>query len=117
MDRGQEICSVECPHCEKLLNNGDDHKKIDINIKTGNENGTLQLSAIWGDYDHYLTGITLNDGDVVEMFCPHCDRSLISDETCEDCGASITMFKFSMGYIKICNRKGCKWHLKFLLSG
>jgi hypothetical protein len=108
---------VGCPHCEKLLNNEDDNKKIDVNVTSENVKGKIQLSAIWGDYTHSVIGIAIADGDVVEMFCPYCNQSLISEDTCEDCEASISMFKFSMGYIKICNRKGCKWHLKFLLSG
>ncbi|MCK5560017.1 MAG: hypothetical protein KAJ51_05465 [Thermoplasmata archaeon] len=114
---GQEICTVECPHCKKLLNNENDDKKIDVNVATEKEKGSLQLSALWDDYTHSMDGMTISDGEEVEMFCPHCNKSLISEDTCEDCGSTITMFRFSMGHIKICNRKGCKWHLRFLLSG
>jgi hypothetical protein len=114
---GQEIYNLACPSCKELLNNKSDDKMINLMITTEHGSGKLNLSAIWGDYSHTLEGISVADGEIVEMFCPHCKESLISDENCEDCGASTTMFNVSEGHIRICNRKGCKMHLKFLLTG
>jgi ssDNA-binding Zn-finger/Zn-ribbon topoisomerase 1 len=113
----QEICTVACPKCKKLLNSEKDDKKINVNITTKDGEGILHLSAIWDDYSHTIEGVTIAQREVVEMFCPYCNESLISEEICEDCDATTSAFSFSMGFINICNRRGCKWHLRFILKG
>ncbi|WP_455392225.1 hypothetical protein [[Eubacterium] cellulosolvens] len=116
-EEGQEIYTVECPRCKKLLNNEEDDKVIIVDILSSVGSGKLYLSAIWGDYSHHMESVTVHQEEVVEMLCPYCRESLISDDMCPDCGATTTMFGVSEGFIKICNRKGCKMHLKFHLTG
>ncbi len=117
IEEGKEICTVVCPKCKKVLNSEEDDKKIFVKITAKGEEGTLQLSAIWDDHSHSIEGVTLDQGEVVEMFCPYCNESLKSEDVCEDCGAATTSFGFSMGFIHICNRRGCKGHLRFQLKG
>jgi methionyl-tRNA synthetase len=114
---GQEIYNVACPGCKELLNNEIDDKTINLEFTTEHGKGKLTLSQIWGDYSHTMEGVSIADREVVVMSCPHCNQSLLSEDICEDCGATTTMFKVSEGHIRICNRKGCKMHLKFLLTG
>ena len=64
-----------------------------------------------------IKNVSVDDGEVVEMFCPYCSGSLLSEDLCEDCGATTTTFGVSEGFVKICNRKGCRMHLKFQLTG
>lgn len=113
----QEIYNLECPRCRKLLNNEKDDKEIIVDMITKDGSGKLHLSAIWGNYAHSIEGVTVAQGEVIEMACPFCNESLKSEGICEDCGATMTMFGVSKGFIKICNRRGCKMHLKFLLTG
>lgn len=114
---GQEIYTVACPMCKKLLNSEDDYKKIALDINSQESMGKLFLSAIWGDYSHATDGIDVAKGEVVEMNCPHCNNSLQGEDNCVDCGATTTKFGVSNGFIKICNRRGCGMHLKFQLTG
>ena len=115
-DGDKEIYTVQCPGCKKLLNSEDNEKEIIVDMITEEGSGKLHLSAIWGDYSHSVDGIFVASGEVVEMFCPHCNKSLKSDDICPDCGGTTTIFSVSEGYIKICNRNGCKMHLKYLLG-
>jgi hypothetical protein len=114
---GQELYTVQCPNCKEFLNEKEDDKKIGVDISIGDRKGKLHLSSIWGDYSHAMEGVSVVEGDVVEMFCPYCHKTLKSDDICSDCGATTTKFGISQGFIKICNRRGCKMHLKFLLTG
>ena len=116
-DGDKEIYTVQCPGCKKLLNSEDNDKDIIVDMISEGGSGKLHLSAIWGDYSHSIDGIFVATGEVVEMICPHCKKSLKSDDICPDCGGTTTIFSVSEGYIKICNRNGCKMHLKFLLTG
>ncbi len=114
---GQEIYTLKCPKCNKLLNNEKNDKEIIVDIIAEGGIGKLHLSAIWGDYSHVMDGISVNSGEVVDMVCSFCNESLQSDDICPDCGAITTVFGVSEGFIKICNRRGCKMHLKFQLTG
>jgi hypothetical protein len=108
----RELVVVACPHCDKLLNLPGDETKIRVRLKAGEEQGTLLLSAIWGDYQSGEEGIKVKSGEVCAMFCPHCGLSLQAEEPCKTCGATMTVFKFASGAIAICNRKGCQMHLR-----
>ena len=79
-----------CPHC------------LDVN-------GIPQTNLI--------DGVKVVQNEVVEMVCPFCSKSLLSEDNCEICGATTTLFGVSEGFLKICNRRGCKMHLRFLLTG
>ena len=116
-EEGHEIYNLQCPKCKKLLNNQNNDKEIIVDMITEEGSGKLHLSAIWGDYSHTMEGISVEDGETVEMNCPHCNQSLVSDDVCPDCGATTTRFGVSEGFIDICNRRGCKMHLKFHLTG
>ena len=111
---GNELYTVQCPSCKRLLNNDEDDKEIIVDMITEDGSGKIHLSAIWGDYSHSIDGIFVSSGEVVEMVCPHCNESLKSDDICKDCGGTTTIFSVSEGHIKICNRNGCKMHLKLL---
>ena len=108
----REMVRVACPHCECVLNTPDDETKIKVHVKSDKEEGTLLLSAFWGDYRSFEEGWEIVPGEVATMFCPHCGTSLQGEQKCEECSATISVFRFSSGAIAICNRKGCKMHLR-----
>ena len=114
---GHEIYNLACPNCKQLLNNENNDKEILIDMITEGGMGQLHLSTIWGDYSSTLDGVSVTQDEVVEMKCPHCRQSLLGADNCPDCGATTTRFGVSEGFIDICNRKGCKMHLKFHLTG
>lgn len=116
-ESGQEIYTVECPKCKKVLNNQEDEKEIIVDMLSEGGSGRLHLSAIWGDFSHLIEGSTVAKNEVIEMVCPFCNKSLLSEDNCEICGATTTLFGVSEGFLKICNRRGCKMHLRFLLTG
>ena len=116
-EKGLEIYNLACPRCKRLLNNKEEDKEIIVDMITESGTGKLHLSAIWGDYSHSMEGVTVAQEEVVEMVCPFCNESLKSEDMCGDCGATTSMFGVSEGFIKICNRRGCKMHLKFQLTG
>ena len=114
---GQELLTLECPSCRKIINTEKDERKIKVIIKAKNGYGILQLSAIWGDNSYFIKDVIVTQGEIIEMFCPFCFKSLISENICDNCGATTTEFRISEGHIKICNRIRCKMHLKFQLTG
>ena len=106
----REMVRVVCPHCDHLLNLEDDETKIKVDIKFPEGEGALLLSAFWGDYRVSEEGP--DRSVVVTMHCPHCKKSLQGTEECSECSATTSILKFSSGAIAICNRKGCKMHLR-----
>lgn len=105
---------VNCPHCKKslmdpyrLLNN---KPSIRLNIEIEEKKGIIRLCSIYGCYD-YFTDLTLTEGDVAKISCPHCDEYLTSKEVCNLCGAHMTDIKLAIGgKVTICSRVGCKNH-------
>lgn len=114
----KELVYVVCPHCQQRLNLDHDETKVRVRVRVPakNRDGFLYLSAFWEDYWSSEEGIDIDFGDECEMLCPHCGESFESEHRCEVCGASATLFKFASGAIGICNRKGCRMHLRTPLS-
>ena len=106
--------SVNCFHCHKSLE--DDHVLIDnfpsvkTKVSCNSGKGYLYLSSTYGSFQTE-SEIPLEDGEIVKLFCPHCDESLIVNETCEICGAPVARVDLDVGgLIHFCTRKGCHSH-------
>jgi len=90
--------------------NGNPALKVKVRSK-GNE-GILYLDPVYGSHDNIEEGITISDGDIVEMFCPECGISLKDvHDTCQSCSAPMFVFNLPHGGIaEGCLRKGCLFH-------
>ena len=106
--------SLKCPKCGLKL--GDDGKIIDgvpaikLQIRSGEEAGTVWLSALYGSYNKEST-LTVRDGEISVFSCPHCGADLVSEENCNICQAPLVDFHlFEGGKVSICSRAGCTKH-------
>ncbi len=107
--------SVKCPVCGVSFMDEehpvDNSPGIKLNIKSGDNRGTIYLSSIYGSYN-YICDITLLNNEIVEFYCPHCNTKLISEKRCRVCKANmIPLYLDIGGTVEICSRVGCKNHL------
>lgn len=105
---------VKCPNCDwSLMEEGirfQDRPSIKLNVETEHDRGVLWLSSIYGDNSKKMD-IDIFDQDVVDMYCPHCNKELSIAETCLECGAPLVSFVIRAGgIIRICSRNGCENH-------
>jgi two-component system NtrC family sensor kinase len=73
--------------------------------------GTIYLDPMYGSSAHRLNDMPpLADG--VELLCPECSVSLISeDERCPKCDSPIYVFEVPLkGLVQGCLLEGCGWH-------
>lgn len=108
--------SVNCPHCNSsLMDEGhliNNKPAIKTEIVTAiRQKGFLWLSSIYGDYN-FTSEFKINEGDLVEFFCPHCHEGLIRKKfECDACGAPIVTMNVDIGgRVNICSRSGCRNH-------
>lgn len=89
-----------------------DVKSIKLNIETATDRGTIRLCSIYGCYDH-LCDIDLKEGEIVRIFCPHCNKELKSNDECDSQNCNAPMIPLTLqlgGKVYICSRKGCANH-------
>ena len=108
------VLSVKCPHCgtslmdETTKVNG--HPGIKLNIVTDHDRGVLWLCPIYGCFAH-KSKIKFDEGEIVKMYCPHCNKQLGDDVDCKLCGAPLVSMNINVGgKVDICSRSGCTNH-------
>jgi len=106
--------NVKCPHCRKSLMDNDyllvDKPSIKLNIEMAEKRGTIRLCSIYGCYEHEAD-IDLPKGEVAKIYCPNCNKEIVSDEKCDVCDANIIPLVLEMGgRVGICSRAGCTKH-------
>jgi predicted RNA-binding Zn-ribbon protein involved in translation (DUF1610 family) len=108
--------NVVCPHCSKsLMDEGkliNNKPSIRAEIVTSiKQKGFLWLSSIYGDFNS-LSEFPIQEGNVVEFFCPHCHESLRRKKIdCDACGAPIATLNCDVGgRVSFCTRSGCRNH-------
>lgn len=106
--------SVKCPKCDASLM--DERVKfhgkpaVKTNIETSHDRGVLWLSSIYDDHSVRMD-IEVENGEMVDIYCPDCNKELSVSEICEDCGAPLVAFVIKAGgVVRICSRKGCNHH-------
>ena len=106
--------TLKCPKCGKEL--GDETKLIDkvpavkLMARTGQEEGCVWLSALYGSYSKE-SSLSPRDGEISVFSCPHCGGDLTSEENCNICQAPLVDFHlFEGGKVSICSRVGCTKH-------
>ncbi len=92
---------------ERLVDNV---ASIKLYLKIGDKEGYLWLSSIYGSYNLEST-LEIKEGEVASFKCPHCFHELISQDSCEACGAPMVDFHLvEGGKVSLCSRAGCKKH-------
>ena len=108
--------TVKCPHCDAsfmeeghLINNKPSIRLL-IHTKIG-QKGYIWLSSIYGDYN-FTSEFRIEEGEIVEFFCPSCKESLnLKKHECDVCAAPIVSLNCTIGgRVSICSRSGCKNH-------
>jgi ssDNA-binding Zn-finger/Zn-ribbon topoisomerase 1 len=107
--------TLKCPHCDKSLMEAEvqfnNLPSIKINIETEHDRGVLWLSSIYGSNEKKLS-IDIDDSEIVDMFCPACNKELAIAEICQECSAPLVSFVIKAGgIVRVCSRKGCNNHL------
>ncbi len=88
----------------------DGESAIAVIIRLAGHSGTLYLNPFYGKFE-FDTDVSLNKGDVIEVFCPQCNASLTIDEQCNLC--NIPMFAVNLpdgGQVEACPTIGCQNH-------
>lgn len=106
--------AVRCPFCGASLMDAqsliDGQPSIRVNMSLQGRQGALHLSSIYGSF-RFDSSAPIGDGEVAELACPHCSRSLVTDAECEICQAPMARMKLEVdGEVFFCSRKGCKVH-------
>ncbi|MDP2721371.1 MAG: hypothetical protein Q8O72_01325 [Bacteroidales bacterium] len=106
--------TVECPHCLSSLMDENvplsGHPSVKLNIVSPEDRGTINLCSVYECFDHVST-LDIKDGEIVDFYCPHCNKELLINEECKLCGAPMVSFVLRVGgRVTICSRKGCSNH-------
>jgi NADH:ubiquinone oxidoreductase subunit E len=105
---------VACPRCNHGLMDPDHpiggHPSIRVLMTAGRGTGWLRLSGLYGLWAWEGDG-GAGEGDVVRLFCPHCQGALGGVSPCPDCGAPFVPLLVREGAIlRVCSRLGCRGH-------
>ncbi len=83
---------------------------LDGYIKETGQDGTIYLSALFGDYT-IETDLAIPDGATAEFRCPVCDESIMLEMPCRLCGAPMASLALQPGgVLEFCSRRGCRGH-------
>ena len=79
-------------------------------VRVHGQTGQIHFNAYFGLFE-YECDLQLHDGDIVGLYCPHCNVSLASTEPCPIC--RVPMFTIHLpdgGEVRACPKVGCKNH-------
>jgi len=114
MEKKEISLFVKCPLCGQslmdeavLLGN---KPSVKLNIQTADQRGVLHLCSIYGCTLKQIN-IPVKEAEVVEMYCPHCNKDLKISEKCPECEAPmVSLVIRAGGIVRICSRNGCASH-------
>ncbi|MBS4056427.1 MAG: hypothetical protein KKD74_01600 [Bacteroidetes bacterium] len=105
---------VKCPLCSKSLMdesvilNG--KPSVKVNITTESDRGVLHLCSTYGCNEKKMD-IEVAEQEIVDFFCPQCNKELSTNEQCSECEAPMVSFVIRAGgEVRICSRNGCMNH-------
>lgn len=115
--RSERAISVKqcfCPNGHNLINKRaffSGEAGILLKVKARDSEGSVALSPIFGDHTRVAIDIDLDEGAIVDLFCPQCNAPLPSFSECHCGGEMKTMFLTEeLSYtdcIGVCNKLGC----------
>ncbi len=79
-------------------------------VRLRGESGMIHFNPYYGVFN-YDCDLDPHDGDVVDLYCPHCGTSLSVPEHCNMC--HVSMFAIQLpdgGEIRACPTVGCRNH-------
>ncbi len=105
---------LKCPHCGESLmdreNMIDSKSSVKLIAACGENKGPINMSAVYGNYT-IKSAFKLPEGEIVRVFCPHCEKELTGTRKCESCDADMIPLALEEGgTVQICSRRGCKKH-------
>jgi uncharacterized protein YbaR (Trm112 family) len=109
------VLDVVCPFCHHSLMDEEVEIKglssVYLNIRSeDNKKGTIHLCAAYECFEHQKD-IPIEDGEILGLCCPYCHKELLTQETCQVCGAPMADLRLaSGGFVRICSRFGCFNH-------
>ncbi len=111
----QILLEAVCPNCHHSLM--DEQVKIkglpSVHLKVRSEEnikGNIYLCSAYECFEHQKD-IPIKEREIVGLCCPHCRKELLTQETCQVCGAPMAELGLAGGgFIRICSRKGCFNH-------
>jgi hypothetical protein len=110
---------VKCPVCGHSLMDEkrlvDNCPSIRMKIAIGENEGIIHLSSVYESYN-YVCNIENPDGEVIRLFCEHCNSEIKCTAECELCKSCMISLDLELGgSVSICSRIGCKNHfVKFV---
>ncbi len=109
-----QIKRALCPKRHDLVDRKvqiDSKPAISMRYRKKKQTGIIHLNPMYGSSKHLLGDMPTPETGV-ELLCPDCSVSLISEgETCPKCGAPIYAFEVPLkGLVQGCLRDGCGWH-------
>ena len=102
-----------CPNGHSLMTDQklfDGEQAVKVKAIASGHSGMLYLNPFYGKFE-YESEIPLNEGEIIEIFCPECDVSLAIEEMCRLC--DIEMFAVHLpdgGQVEACPKIGCHNH-------
>jgi hypothetical protein len=115
------IQHASCPNGHSLMDNDhliNGYASVTVLVKSKGHQGLVHLDPIYGSFKNVFE-VKVEEGGIVEFFCPHCRTSLIDEhQMCSICSAP--MFSLHLphgGIIEGCLRNGCQFHTLKLVSG
>lgn len=109
-----QIKRALCPKRHDLVDRKvqiDSKPAISMRFRNKKDTGIIHLNPMYGSSKHLLGDMPALEAGV-ELLCPDCSVSLISEgETCPKCGAPIYAFEVPLkGLVQGCLRDACGWH-------
>jgi two-component system NtrC family sensor kinase len=108
-----QIKRAICPKRHDLMDNEikiDGLPTVKVKINSNGEEGLMNLDPVYGKHRHHF-GIEIKKGKSVQVSCPKCNTSLISDDKkCPKCNSTIFSFEIpSQGMFEACTNSDCGW--------
>ena len=79
-------------------------------VRMRGASGMMHLNPYYGIFS-YRCDLEIAPGDIVDLYCPHCNASLSVEERCGMC--NVTMFAIHLsdgGEVRACPKVGCHNH-------
>ncbi len=109
MSQQMLLLDVSCPNCGVVLTEGQ-KVHLDAYIKDTNQEATVYLSAVFGDYS-IDCDLKIPEGAIVQFRCPSCEQSVMLEMPCRLCGAPMASLNIVKGgTLEFCSRRGCQGH-------
>ncbi|RME24867.1 MAG: hypothetical protein D6806_08920 [Deltaproteobacteria bacterium] len=103
----------KCPNGCSLMNTDklmSGKPAVTLLLRLKGQSGLIHLNPYYGVFE-YESDIPLEKGDVVDMFCPHCGTSLMTEQECQMCHAPMFVIHLPKGgEVRVCPRVGCQNH-------